>query len=331
MFTKVSLKKDRPHGEGKQYFDQGVYDGEFKLGKRHGKGTWETHDGKWKFTPVDGPQGNWENDEMHGIGTIEDTDYIHENVIFKKGTCQMPFTTMGPPASGFDEHLLFGPIMQQIQKAKFAAKGSRQSKHSAPTESVHAEQEKLSKAAVVRAKKTEHNRGIGGLTAPEEAAVIREDTDLTMPEEDLYLEGGSADNQLMNGVYWKVSNTFGVPIYKHYTFRREKTKKGHRKTGRTPRTPRVPGESPMDSPTNSPDASPTNAASSSYDPAAGASASGESGTETFVADDEFTGKWEVCERYLYPNENRNKWFIMENTNVNSLPHHPVKGTAMVIL
>ena len=35
----------------------------------HGKtkGSWETHDGKWKYLPVDGAQGNWDDDEMHGI------------------------------------------------------------------------------------------------------------------------------------------------------------------------------------------------------------------------------------------------------------------------
>ena len=87
----------QPMGQGKQFYVEGFYRGEFKNGKRHGKGWWETHDGKWKYLPVDTPQGNWEGDKMHGIGIIEDDKFIHENIIFKKGQGQMPFTVMGPP------------------------------------------------------------------------------------------------------------------------------------------------------------------------------------------------------------------------------------------
>ena len=61
-------REDSPHGKGRQFYIEGYYEGEFKFGKRHGKGTWETHDGKWKYMPVKGPQGNWESDRMHGIG-----------------------------------------------------------------------------------------------------------------------------------------------------------------------------------------------------------------------------------------------------------------------
>ena len=101
-------KHDLPHESGKQYYETGWYEGEFRNDERHGHGRWETHDGKWKYLPIDGPQGNWEADLMHGIGIIEDAEYIHENVIFKKGSCQMPFTLMGPPQSGFDRTPLVG-------------------------------------------------------------------------------------------------------------------------------------------------------------------------------------------------------------------------------
>lgn len=92
-------KDDHPHGKGKQFYFEGLYDGEFKKGKRHGKGNWTTHDGKWKYSPIEGKQGNWDSDKMHGIGIIidENKKLIHENVIFKRGVCQMPYTINGPP------------------------------------------------------------------------------------------------------------------------------------------------------------------------------------------------------------------------------------------
>ena len=37
---------------------------------------------------------------MHGIGIVEDSDHVHENVIYTKGKCQMPFTELGPPKTG---------------------------------------------------------------------------------------------------------------------------------------------------------------------------------------------------------------------------------------
>lgn len=39
-------------------------------------------------------------DLMHGIGIVEDSDHVHENVIYTKGKCQMPFTELGPPKTG---------------------------------------------------------------------------------------------------------------------------------------------------------------------------------------------------------------------------------------
>ena len=109
-------KEDQPHKKGTQYFETGMYNGDFKEGKRHGKGTWATYDGKWKFLPVKTGQANWEDDQMHGIGIIEDADFIHENVIYKKGVCQMPFTSHGPPTSGFETSVLFGGPMRAAKK-----------------------------------------------------------------------------------------------------------------------------------------------------------------------------------------------------------------------
>eukprot|EP00913_Durusdinium_trenchii_P010804 g10135.t1 len=79
----------------------GTYTGDFVKGKRHGRGVWKTMGGGWEFRPIaneDVP--NWENDLMHGIGIVEDSEHVHENVIYTKGKCQMPFTELGPPKTG---------------------------------------------------------------------------------------------------------------------------------------------------------------------------------------------------------------------------------------
>merc|ERR1712224_196817 len=143
-------------------------------------------------------------DQMHGIGTIEDSQYIHENVIFKRGKCQMPFTLMGPPVSGFDSHLIFGPVMKGVQAAK--SKQNASNKDVRPDATKAGQAKDLVDNATTRLSASEHKRGFGAMAAPEDAAVIREDTDLTLPEEDLWIVGGTGPNELMNGTYWKLSS-----------------------------------------------------------------------------------------------------------------------------
>ena len=84
----------------------GIYVGDFQKGKRHGRGVWKTMGGTWEFRPISNEDvPNFENDLMHGIGIVEDSDHVHENVIYTKGKCQMPFTELGPPKTG--EQLFF--------------------------------------------------------------------------------------------------------------------------------------------------------------------------------------------------------------------------------
>merc|ERR1719382_720128 len=45
-------------------------------------------------------------------------------------------------------------------------------------------------------------------------ALVREPTDLNLPEEDVLVSGGTGDNEAMNGFYFKLSGTFGIPIYR---------------------------------------------------------------------------------------------------------------------
>jgi len=47
-----------------------------------------------------------------------------------------------------------------------------------------------------------------------EVAIVREPTDLSMPEEDIIVEGGVGENEIMNGLYFKLTATFGIPTYR---------------------------------------------------------------------------------------------------------------------
>lgn len=51
------------HGEGKQYFLDGIYFGQWRYGKRSGPGIMEYDDGSVYL-------GNWKDDLYHGPGTF---------------------------------------------------------------------------------------------------------------------------------------------------------------------------------------------------------------------------------------------------------------------
>lgn len=76
----------------------------------------------------------------------------------------------------------------------------------------------MATSAEVHLSRHEDKRGLGAFSTPDEAAVIREDTDLTLPEDDLWIVGATGQNELMNGAYWKLEDTFGVSMFKHYRF-----------------------------------------------------------------------------------------------------------------
>ncbi|CAD7950326.1 unnamed protein product [Amoebophrya sp. A25] len=185
---KCNLPEDRKHeeisytgnwvndvqkGEGTSYHDTGVYTGQFKDGKRHGRGRWETHGGRWKYyAGTDPTHTNFDVDKMHGIATVEDDRYIHENVIFVNDKCMMPFTVKGPPISGFDNHPLFGTIM----KARAGMRANAPVVQ--PDETKTGEQEQVKNTGKYGLDKDETTHAF---TQPDEAAVIREDTDLSLP------------------------------------------------------------------------------------------------------------------------------------------------------
>merc|ERR1719223_2190619 len=93
--------------------------GQFVEGRRHGRGMWITNDGHWRYRPImQKGVPNWEADQMHGVTIVEDPKHVHENVIYTKGTCQMPFTDMGPPLTGFDQTRGLGTVVQSARKGR---------------------------------------------------------------------------------------------------------------------------------------------------------------------------------------------------------------------
>jgi len=223
-------KNNLPHGDGVQHFrgaggrrtGAGTYTGQFFNGKRHGRGIWTTGDG-WIYRPIkQATVPNWENDLMHGIAIVEDAHHVHENVLYTKGHCQMPFTDMGPPNTGFDQTLVLGTVMKGMRKGAKNVSGSK-GIH-APDSTLeakkgtgvfgkahHGQEEILPGAdAVVMARDGLSQK----VDEDEDLAMVREPTDLSLPEEDVLIEGGTDTNEVMNGLYFKMSGTFGLPLYK---------------------------------------------------------------------------------------------------------------------
>jgi hypothetical protein len=226
-------ERNLPNGEGVQFFlvdeeevkkrtgkkhakpELTTYMGQFLNGKRHGRGVWEGLDGKgkrWKFRPIPGTAHNWANDQMHGIAIVEDDANVHENVVYTMGKCQMPFTQEGPPMTGFSEGSRMAGIASKVKKMELSGargdKSSVEEKMKVTTISL--------RSGVQRAKNSIENPDVEQATQAQALGVmVRQPTDLTMPEEDVLVTGCTGGNKLMNGLYFKMSGTFGVPIFKH--------------------------------------------------------------------------------------------------------------------
>jgi len=254
-----------PHGDGVQHFlgssrkGGGTYVGQFVAGRRHGRGLWITNDGHWRYRPIE-QKGvpNWENDMMHGVAIVEDPKHVHENVIYTKGQCQMPFTDMGPPLTGFDQTRVLGTVVQSARKGRSAksmelpgmslvsgySKGRQAKQQEDHVEGIDpTETRVLAKAGTARGISAAQRSGkalstagsamtLGSLKSMSSApgsmasmefvgeeeddtlALVREPTDLNLPEEDVFISGGTGDNEILNGLFFKLTGTFGVPIYR---------------------------------------------------------------------------------------------------------------------
>jgi hypothetical protein len=47
------------------------------------------------------------------------------------------------------------------------------------------------------------------------SVLVRQDTDINSALEDIWVTGGTKGNQVLNGIYFRMSGTFGTPIYQH--------------------------------------------------------------------------------------------------------------------
>jgi hypothetical protein len=225
--------QDKPHGKGVQRFkDTGTYVGEFRHGLRHGRGTWTTNAG-WRYSALpDDRTPNWENDEMHGLCFIEDDSHVHENVIYTHGKCQMPFVDKGPPATGFDNTMVIGGVVKTLNPGtilstktemelpgfSMADEGAERSAGRKDTKKAtwSAKDKDLMPTAIV-AYRTKINDPdhVDPMTASAQTTLVREPTDLNMPDEDVYISGGTGENEILNGLYFKTVGSFGLRIFRH--------------------------------------------------------------------------------------------------------------------
>ena len=67
LHTMPVVSGDCKNGYGKFKFDNGVYEGNFRNGKRHGQGTL-THTNGERY------EGEWSDGKLHGQGTLTFTD-----------------------------------------------------------------------------------------------------------------------------------------------------------------------------------------------------------------------------------------------------------------
>jgi len=230
-------KNNRPDGFGMQYFAPsadgkskgGMYIGEFKDGKRYGQGLWEVpaglskrknwQEGEWLYRPARASKNpNWENDLMHGIGIVEDIGHVHENVVYNYGDCMMPFTDKGPPQTS-----------AQFKKAKLGQKAKPATGKDTGVDN----KDNLQKLARTFGQRRYDEREVGAtegladihLTMKTQDAVenvdeyveimAREPTEQEMfYEEDVFVTGGTGVNEIMNGMYYRLSCTPGYTVFK---------------------------------------------------------------------------------------------------------------------
>jgi hypothetical protein len=221
-----------PHGEGLFYFKGvGRYSGQFVNGRRHGRGMWCTYDASWVYRAVTDPRlSNWELDKMHGVATVEDSGMVHENVIYSHGKCQMPFTDIGPPQTNFDDDGLIAIGLRVVAKAEqqvaveLHLKAKRLQK-SPPAEAPPAIVSRPLAAADGSRSLLEPGDDLASRVARQAAelaglfgvadALPREVTEEFQLEEEVLISGGTGDNVILNGVYFRLSGTFGQPIFRN--------------------------------------------------------------------------------------------------------------------
>eukprot|EP00929_Paragymnodinium_shiwhaense_P030381 TRINITY_DN17231_c0_g1_i2.p1 TRINITY_DN17231_c0_g1~~TRINITY_DN17231_c0_g1_i2.p1 ORF type:complete len:3553 (-),score=663.80 TRINITY_DN17231_c0_g1_i2:169-10827(-) len=204
-----------PHGEGIFVFENvGMYEGQVARGRRHGRGVWLTWDGGWIYRPAKQAQAsNWHMDQMHGLAIIEDKGRIHENVIYSNGTCHMPFTTEGPPTTSFEERSFMADFLKNMETVQERT-----------TELVLGQQgglialppETPSSAVPAEAFTAALNTGDSGRVSRNLILLdlTREPTEPDLLEEEVKVTGGTGPNEVLNGIYIRLSDTYGQRVFR---------------------------------------------------------------------------------------------------------------------
>lgn len=237
-------RANMPDGEGLQHFDgKGTYRGQFLRGRRDGRGEWAVADGSWKYKPTAAKSdvGNWRADKMHGIACVETREHVHQQVAFVDGDCEMPFTDKGPPATGFDDNILVGGVERAVGAVSAGVgsllHGGRTGKVIPPCDWTPADAEgaRLGAAALAGGRRRGQLSSALALDAaalspalvpasassalaPSSSApsrgLVRCSTRLEFPEQDVYVTGGTGENALLNGLYYKLPSTFGESVFR---------------------------------------------------------------------------------------------------------------------
>jgi len=235
-----------PHGIGVQFYPEvakgvgGVYYGDFKDGARHGRGTWQVRDRSFIYMPLPKKKGvhNWKEDMMHGVANVEDSKYVHDNVVYADNRTMMPFTSVGPPQTKFDSVAGWNVVFKGVRvvshtRAKVEARAATPSKSMAARKGSKAKIRRRGSVSSkgssdghwhdddtkVLQKVVKHNGKLSaeqfkGKGENDEFDLIREPTELLQHEEDMLVLGGTGENTVMNGLYFKVSKSFGHSLWR---------------------------------------------------------------------------------------------------------------------
>eukprot|EP00927_Polykrikos_kofoidii_P019244 TRINITY_DN18978_c0_g5_i1.p1 TRINITY_DN18978_c0_g5~~TRINITY_DN18978_c0_g5_i1.p1 ORF type:complete len:2448 (-),score=375.80 TRINITY_DN18978_c0_g5_i1:62-7321(-) len=209
-------KGDKQQGDGIHHIkDQGTYRGQFVAGKRHGRGEWVTNWGA-KYRPIPDPsRRNWDNDLMHGIAIVETSNHVHENIIYTKGQCHMPFVDIGPPTTGFDDAPVVGKALHLVQigkqKVKEVVAGGATGLTAPSADLVGVSKNDMRQRIAGTVQRKAEALFVTPSATP--LAMVRESTELGTPQIDMLIEGGTGVNAVMNGLYFGCSRAFGVKMF----------------------------------------------------------------------------------------------------------------------
>jgi hypothetical protein len=234
-----------PHGVGVQFYPDvsnrvgGVYYGDFKQGSRHGRGTWQVRDKSFTYMPLPKKKRvhNWKDDMMHGVANVEDSKYVHDNVVYADNKTMMPFTSVGPPQTKFDHVAGWNIVFKGVRAASHQRK-KREKSAAAPKSSMAASahgatnQRRLSKVSKgsdqgvwghddtkILQNAAKHHGKLGAEQFRTDAEdevdlLVREPTELVQHVEDMLVLGGTGENAAMNGLYFKVTKSFGHSLWR---------------------------------------------------------------------------------------------------------------------